>query len=40
MLIRRLLESLLSVAVQVFFRRVEVVGLEHIPEEGDGGVLF
>jgi glycerol-3-phosphate O-acyltransferase / dihydroxyacetone phosphate acyltransferase len=40
MLLRRLLVLLLRVAVQIFFRRVEVVGLEHIPEEGDGGVLF
>jgi glycerol-3-phosphate O-acyltransferase/dihydroxyacetone phosphate acyltransferase len=40
MILRRLLVLLLRLAVQIFFRRVEVVGLEHVPEEGDGGVLF
>lgn len=34
MLLYRLLRGFLRFAVSVFFRRVEVVGLEHVPREG------
>lgn len=38
MLAYRILRKLLSLAVRVFYRRVEVVGLEHIPK--NGAVVF
>jgi len=34
------LVQILRFAVGIFFRRIEVVGLEHVPDEGEGGVLF
>lgn len=34
MLLYRLLRGLLRLAISVFFRRVEVVGLEHVPRKG------
>jgi glycerol-3-phosphate O-acyltransferase/dihydroxyacetone phosphate acyltransferase len=36
----RMLAFLLRLAVRAFFRRVEVVGLEHVPAEGQGPVIF
>lgn len=36
----RLLVWFLDLVTRVFFRRVEVVGLEHVPDEGDGPVIF
>lgn len=36
----RLLRRLLRLAVRIFFRRIEVVGLEHVPNEGEAGVVF
>ena len=38
MLLYRALRWLLGLAVRVFFRRIEVVGLEHVPR--DGPVIF
>ncbi len=36
----RILVWFLDLVTRAFFRRVEVVGLEHVPDEGDGPVLF
>ncbi|GEM_PF-3857077 len=35
-----LLRAFLRIAVRVFCRQVEVVGLENVPPEGEGSVLF
>ncbi len=34
------MQWLLRTATQVFFRRIEVVGLENIPTQGEGAVIF
>ncbi len=34
------MQWLLRTATRVFFRRIEVVGLENIPNEGEGAVIF
>jgi 1-acyl-sn-glycerol-3-phosphate acyltransferase len=36
----RMLRWLLRLAARVFFRRLKVVGLEHIPPEGEAAVVF
>lgn len=40
MLAYRALQRFLGFVVGVFYRRIEVVGLEHVPAEGDGPVIF
>ena len=36
----RVIRRFLRFAVGVFFRQIEVVGREHIPDEREGPVLF
>jgi 1-acyl-sn-glycerol-3-phosphate acyltransferase len=36
----RLLRGLLGFVLRIFYRQIEVVGLEHVPAEGEGPVLF
>ncbi|MBI3072241.1 MAG: 1-acyl-sn-glycerol-3-phosphate acyltransferase [Deltaproteobacteria bacterium] len=40
MLIYRALRKFLRFVARVFFRDVDVVGLEHVPDEGAGAVIF
>ncbi len=40
MLLYALLQRFLRALVHVFFRQVAVVGLEHVPGEGEGPVIF
>ena len=39
-LVYRLLRRFLRLVAEIFFRQIEVVGLEHVPAEGEGAVLF
>lgn len=40
MLVYRMLRRLLRLLIEIFYRQVEVVGLEHVPAEGEGPVIF
>ncbi len=40
MLAYRLTQSVLRLMLDAFYRQVEVVGLEHVPPEGEGPVIF
>lgn len=40
MVIYRLLQAFLRVVSRIFFRQIEVVGLENVPAEGQGPVIF
>lgn len=40
MLLYRLVRALVRACLVVFFRQIEVVGDEHVPEEGRGAVIF
>ncbi|MFK7927896.1 MAG: lysophospholipid acyltransferase family protein [Myxococcota bacterium] len=40
MLAYRIVQTVLRGAIGVFFRQVHVVGLEHVPDAGEAGVVF
>jgi 1-acyl-sn-glycerol-3-phosphate acyltransferase len=40
MLVYRILARFLRLVARVFFRQIEVVGLEHVPKEGEGPLVF
>jgi glycerol-3-phosphate O-acyltransferase/dihydroxyacetone phosphate acyltransferase len=39
-LVYRVIQSSLRLVLSVFYRQVEIVGLEHVPDEGEGPVIF
>lgn len=40
MLVYRTIQGGLRFILSVFYRQIEIVGLEHVPDEGDGPVIF
>lgn len=40
MRVYRIMQRFLAFLAQIFFRQIEVVGQENVPDEGDGAVIF